>query len=174
MDQGCYICYKIGGDCGRHYGTPVPSNLKVDIILPESKETNPKDAVGVAKAPMSTVPTQVIAELGIAMMEGARKYGRSNYRIAGCRSSVYYDAAMRHLMAWWEGQDIDPDSGLSHVSKAIASLAVLRDCQINGNAVDDRPPSVANKEGWVASLNGLAKNLIEKYPEPKEAFTIKK
>ena len=63
-----------------------------------SKETNPKDAVGIKKAPMSTVSAAVIAELGLAMMEGARKYGRHNYRVSGIRMSVYYDAALRHLM----------------------------------------------------------------------------
>ena len=42
-------------------------------------------------------------------------------------------------MAWWEGEDVDPDSGLSHITKAIATLVVLRDSQINLNVDDDRP-----------------------------------
>lgn len=136
----------------------------------DPKETNPKMAIGVSKVPMSTVPTQVVQELGLAMMEGGLKYGRHNYRLAGCRSSVYYDAAMRHLMSWWEGQDVDPDSGLPHICKAIASLAVLRDCQIAGNAIDDRPPTI-NPE-YTSKLNELAKALLIKYPDPKPAFTI--
>lgn len=138
--------------------------------MSDPKETNPKMAIGVAKVPISCVPTHVIQEIGIGMMEGGLKYGRHNYRVAGCRSSVYYDATMRHLMSWWEGQDIDPDSGLSHISKAMASLAVLRDCQISGNAIDDRPPTI-DKE-YTLKLNELAKALILKYPEPKAAFTI--
>lgn len=138
--------------------------------MSDPKETNPKLAIGVAKVPISCVPTQVIQEIGIGMMEGGLKYGRHNYRVAGCRSSVYYDAAMRHLMAWWEGQDLDPDSGLSHVSKAMASLAVLRDCQIGNTAIDDRPP-VLDKD-YTEKLNSLAKALLLKYPDPKPAFTI--
>ena len=39
-----------------------------------TKEINPKDAVGIAKAPLSTVPANVFMEVGLAMMEGARKY----------------------------------------------------------------------------------------------------
>jgi hypothetical protein len=116
----------------------------------ETKDTNPKDAIGSTKPPMSTVPCTVLAELGVAMLEGT-KYGRHNYRVAGVRSSVYYDAALRHLFAWWEGEDLDPDSGLSHVTKAIASLAVLRDAQINGMVqFDDRPP--APRDGWLAKV----------------------
>jgi hypothetical protein len=134
-----------------------------------SKPTNPKDAVGIKKAPMSTVPAPFIAAVGMAMMEGALKYGRHNYRAVGVRSSVYYDALMRHMMAWWEGQDIDPESGLSHLVKAAACLAVLHDSMTIGNLNDDRPPS--HKDGWIEPLNKVAADLIAKYPEPKAAFT---
>ena len=106
----------------------------------KEKPSNPKDALGVNKAPMSTVSAVVLAEVGVAMLEGAAKYGRHNYRAVGVRSSVYYDAAMRHLMAWWEGQDIDPDSEMSHITKAITSLIVLRDAMLYEKLVDDRPP----------------------------------
>lgn len=74
------------------------------------------------------------------MLEGTAKYGRHNYRAIGVRGSVYYDATMRHLFSWWEGEDIDPDSGLSHVTKAICSLVVLRDAMMQGKFTDDRPP----------------------------------
>lgn len=98
--------------------------------VPGSKPSNPKDSVGIRKAPFSTISEPVIAEVGLAMLEGARKYGRHNYRAIGVSGSVYYDAARRHLAAWWEGEDIDPDSGLSHIAKAIASFVVLRDGMI--------------------------------------------
>lgn len=105
-----------------------------------NKPTNPKDSVGVNKVPMSCVSAAVLAEIATGMHEGALKYGRHNYRGLGVRASVYYDATMRHLMWWWEGQDIDPDSGLSHVTKAITSLVVLRDAMIQDMMEDDRPP----------------------------------
>jgi hypothetical protein len=131
---------------------------------------NPKDAFGIKKVPISTVPAPVIGEVGIAMMEGALKYGRHNYRVIGVRASIYYDAVMsRHMPAWWEGQDIDPDSGLSHITKAIASLVVLRDAMIRGNWVDDRPPRTP--DGWIEELNKKAAALLEKYPEPIPAYT---
>lgn len=144
----------------------------VDLTEPSAAPVtveNPKDAVGSLKASMSAVPTVVLAELGVAMMEGARKYGRHNYRAADIRASIYFDAVMRHMMAWFEGEDIDPDSGLSHVTKAIASLVVLRDGQINENIIDDRPPPA--KEGWMAELNKKASALADKYPNPKDPVT---
>ena len=135
------------------------------------KDTNPKDAVGCTKPPMSTVPSPVMMEAGLAMLEGALKYGRHNYRDAGVRSSVYYDATLRHMMRWWEGEDIDPDSGLSHITKAIASLIVLRDAQMQGKiAFDDRPP--AADPTWFKTLEAKVAPLLARFPNPVRPFTI--
>jgi len=133
------------------------------------KNSNPKDAVGVKKVPMSTVSAPVLMEMGLAMLEGDRKYGRHNYRVIGVRASVYYDAAMRHLMAWWEGEDIDPDSGISHIAKALSCLAVLRDSMINEKFTDDRPPKI--KDGWIKELNKKTAEIIERYPDGKNPHT---
>ena len=136
------------------------------------KDTNPKDAVGTKKVPISVVPLNVLGEIGLALLEGARKYGRHNYRIAGVRASVYIDAViMRHLAPFWEGEDIDSDSGLNHITKAIAGLIVLRDSMLQGNWVDDRPPK--SPIGWKDELNKKAAEIIEKYPEAKHPYTEK-
>lgn len=134
-----------------------------------TKPSNPKQANGIRKVPYHVIPSPVIAELGLSMLEGALKYGSHNYRAIGVRTSTYYDAALRHLNAFWEGEDIDPDSGLPHIVKAMACLTVLRDSQMYGNVVDDRPPSYPN--GWQVPLNTAAGQLIDKYPEPKAAYT---
>ena len=135
------------------------------------KESNPKDSIGIKKVPFSTISGAVMAEIGLAMLEGARKYGRHNYRAVGVRTSVYYDACLRHIVAYWEGQDIDPESGLSHITKAMACLMVLRDAQIQDKCHDDRPPKVPHD--WVKQYNEQAKQIIEQYPDAKEAFTEK-
>lgn len=108
-----------------------------------TKPLNPKDAVGIRKAALSVLPMNVVAEVGLGMMEGAAKYGRHNFRAVDSRATVYFDATMRHLIAWWEGEDVDPDSGLSHITKAMCSLAVCRDAMMRGNLIDDRPPRSA-------------------------------
>lgn len=128
--------------------------------MTDKKQSNPKDLVGVRKAPMSCVPMNVVAEVGVAMLEGATKYGRHNYRAVGVRGSVYFDGTMRHLVNWWEGQDIDPDSELSEITKAIASLTVLRDGMLRGNWIDDRPPK---SEPFYPDLNEAAGKVIDKY-----------
>lgn len=138
--------------------------------IPTDKSTNPKDSVGVKKwRQFSTIPTTVLAEVGVGMLEGARKYGRHNYRVAGVRASVYFDAAYGHLMQWWEGEDIDEDSGLSHVTKAICSLFVLRDAMIQEMLTDDRPPK-ARLDALRADLQRTVDEIFERHPDPKPAF----
>jgi len=137
------------------------------------KQSNPKDSIGVMKAPFSTIPMTVMAELGVAMLEGAVKYSRHNYREIGVRASVYFDALLRHATAWWEGEDLDPDSGISHVTKAIATLTVLRDAMIQAKWVDDRPPKAVQGEfgPFLVDLSDKVKEIAKKYPEAKMPYT---
>ena len=134
-----------------------------------TKDTNPKDSAGIRKVPTWFTPTAPMLEVGLAFMEGARKYGAGNWRKAGVRASVYYDAVNRHLNAFKEGQDIDPDSGLPHLIKAVASLLVLRDSQIMGNWVDDRPIKYPNGLD-MDELNKKASDIIDKYPDCAKPF----
>lgn len=136
------------------------------------KDTNPKDIIGMKKAPISTLSCAVLYEMGLGMLEGARKYGRHNYRVLGVSATIYYDAAMGHLMDWWEGEDIDPDSGLSHVIKAMTALAVLRDSMLMGNWIDDRPLRNPNKL-YKKYFNPKAQEIIKKYPDYVVSFLEK-
>ena len=138
--------------------------------MPKEKETNPKDALSISKVPFHAIPTIPMLEVGLAMMEGGRKYGTHNYRQAGVKMSVYYDAAIRHLAAWWEGQDLDPASGIHHVVKAIAGLLVVRDGMLMKNCIDDRP--IQYPDGIdMGGLNDAAAKLITKYPDCVAPFT---
>lgn len=143
---------------------PVASGQLQEKAKLTSKDTNPKDAIGIRKVPMSVVPSGVLMDLALAMLEGASKYGRHNYRVAGVRASVYYDAAIGHLMDWWEGDDIDADSGLSHVTKAMASLAVLRDAMLQGKLTDDRPPK---SKVFKRDFSPVAGEIIDRYAHVK-------
>ena len=138
----------------------------------EKKLTNLKDALGIEKVSLHCIPCGPLMELGLAMLEGGRKYGTHNYREMGVRASVYYDAVMRHVMDWWEGEDIDPDSGLHHIVKAIASLIVLRDSMLMGNCDDDRPISYPNKLN-ISKFNDQAVEIIKKYPTCEKPFLKK-
>lgn len=138
-----YWCAKEGHRCPAH--TLGPERCLVPIEengAPDSKGTNPKDAVGSGKVPLELFPDTAVVAGAMSFLEGAVKYGRYNWRVAGVRASIYVAAARRHLSRWWNGEDIDPDSGLPHLWKALACLAILIDAGEAGKLNDDRPPRV--------------------------------
>lgn len=111
-------------------------------------------------------------EMGLGMYEGGAKYGKFNFRAIGVRSSVYLDACFRHLAAWYEGEDVDADSGISHLVKAMTTLMVLRDAQMRDKMNDDRPPGTA---GFISALNEKAKKISDNADKNvKHYYTDKK
>lgn len=130
--------------------------------------SNPKDVVGIRKTPFSTLSGPILARMGVAMLEGALKYGRHNYRVVGVKASIYFDAAQRHIWSWYEGEDIDPVSGEHHLIKAMTCLHVYLDAELRGIAVDDRPPASLD---FLIDTDAKTKWLREKYPNPEAPFT---
>ena len=102
------------------------------------KQTNPKHALGSDKIPLHLWPETATVLGALGCLDGALKYGRANFRMSGIRASVYYDATRRHINAWFEGEDTDPDSGLPHVAHALACLAIVVDAGAAGRLTDDR------------------------------------
>lgn len=150
----------------RNTYTPVSDVLKKHAA--NLKATNPKDALSVDKLPLHLWPLTATVEGTLAMLEGALKYGRSNFRVIGVRASVYVDAALRHLNAWIEGEDRARDSDISHLGHALACIAILVDAREAGKLVDDRNYQ-GGYIGMVERLTPEVKRLREKYAdkEPK-------
>lgn len=132
-------------------------NLKVGVKHSCEKPTNPKDAIGVNKLPYHLWPQVATAHGSLALLEGALKYGRSNWRAIGVRSSVYFDAAMRHLIAWFEGEDMAPDSDVHHLGHALACLAIILDARAAGKLNDDR----MFPGGYLPELESLTPKVAE-------------
>jgi hypothetical protein len=107
-------------------------------ISAEYPDGNPKTAFGEAKPKLSDTPTIGIQLMGQVHSNGANKYGRFNWREHQVSSTVYYDAALRHLMAWFDGETIDPESGLSHLAHVMACCNILLDAEKNGKLNDNR------------------------------------
>jgi hypothetical protein len=42
-------------------------------------------------------------------------------------------------MAWWDGQDLDPMTGLSHLAHVAANMCILLDADSGPWLQDDRP-----------------------------------
>lgn len=111
---------------------PLDYNIGID-------STNPKDALGASKPDLSLVPPASIIHEALAMENGAKKYGSYNWRSKKVRAMVYIGAALRHLLAYMDGEDRASDSGVHHLAHAKACMGIALDAIETGNLIDDRP-----------------------------------
>tara|TARA_R110002020_G_scaffold287099_1_gene502573 strand:+ start:19062 stop:19460 length:399 start_codon:yes stop_codon:yes gene_type:complete len=109
--------------------------------------TNPKKAHGALKAPMNLVPNTALIEMNAVMGMGAHKYGPYNFRDTQIDAMTYIGAIRRHFFLWEDGQDIDDESGRSHLAHIMACCALALDAQHTGMFVDNR-----SKTGLVQEL----------------------
>lgn len=94
------------------------------------------------------IPPRVLAHVARQYGRGAYKYDDHNWR-KGYPWSLSYAAAMRHLNAFWNGQDYDEEDpfwgeqGMTmphHLDAAIFHLMTLREFGYDHREYDDRQP----------------------------------
>ena len=90
------------------------------------------------KPGVDQIPPAFLIELGRVYTFGARKYARDNWKL-GTYWHEFYGSALRHLLAWWSGEDDDPESGINHLIHAAWNCAALFYYQKEGRGTDDRP-----------------------------------
>lgn len=116
------------------------SSMDVQSPVFDPNCENPKDRIGSGKLPLHLWPTTATATGCVAMLNGALKYGRANWRRVPVKASIYVDACHRHIAAWFEGHETD-EEGVPHLSSALACLAIIVDAQAAGMLIDDRQVS---------------------------------
>lgn len=108
---------------------------------------------------------------------GANKYGDDNWR-KGIQQSRVFGALLRHLYAYWEREERDPESGNHHLDHAACMLMMLirfaKDLKYWD--FDDRPQTASVEEPKVycldsrcqgKCLDGDCPTKILAYPKPK-------
>lgn len=78
------------------------------------------------------VPPSAIVSMARGFTYGANKYDDRNWE-KGINYGRLYGALQRHLNAWWNGENRDPESRLSHLDHAFCCLAMLNDMRIRNN-----------------------------------------
>lgn len=128
-----------------HWNTEITSLRDVNL----TNGVNPKTLSGRQKLPMlSVVPPAAIIYMAQAMRYGAydarrtdnsKGYGPYNWREQDIEAMIYVDAAMRHLLAWVDGEGEDGDSGVHPLAHVLATIGILVDAIENKSVIDDRP-----------------------------------
>jgi len=90
------------------------------------------------KLPMHLVPTDAIRGMAQVLKVGAEKYELRNWE-KGAYYSVPYASLMRHLLAFWDGENVDSESGRPHLEHVLTNAAFLLRYYEQFPELDDRP-----------------------------------
>lgn len=89
------------------------------------------------KLPLNLLSTEAMNQTAAVLKFGAQKYAEHNWR-NGFVWSRPLAAAMRHLTAFNDGEDKDPESGLSHLAHAACCIMFLLEFEKTHPELDDR------------------------------------
>ena len=89
------------------------------------------------KSRMDLIPPNTLLEVGAVFSFGALKYADRNWE-KGFTNGRLAGAALRHITQWQAGENLDPESGYSHLTHAICSLMMLSELSKCPNFQDDR------------------------------------
>lgn len=84
------------------------------------------------------LPVDPLLDIAKVLDFGAQKYAAYNWT-NGIKYSRIYASLLRHLWAWWKGEEIDLESGLSHLSHAGCNILFLLQFAKTRRSFDDRP-----------------------------------
>lgn len=90
------------------------------------------------KMPWHLLPPDAVEQIVAVLKFGATKYGDRNWE-KGMAWSRPFAALMRHMWAWWRGEDRDPETGLSHLAHAGCCILFLLAYEKRNTGKDDRP-----------------------------------
>lgn len=89
------------------------------------------------KAQVDLLSTIWLLGVSQVLTFGAKKYASHNWR-KGISRSRLMAAAMRHILAYNNGEDVDPETGLSHLDHASCCLMFARELHETKPDTDDR------------------------------------
>lgn len=84
------------------------------------------------------IPPELLESVADILTFGAKKYGPRNWE-KGMTWGRPFAALMRHMWAWWRGEQTDPETGKSHLWHAACCIAFLIAFEARGTGQDDRP-----------------------------------
>lgn len=78
-----------------------------------------------SKLRYSLLPVGTVNQVVQVLEFGSKKYADNNWQKVENSRTRYYDAAMRHIDAWFNGDLKDNETGLHHLAHAICCLMFL-------------------------------------------------
>lgn len=132
--------YDKDADCGECEIRKDPefTNEMAGIIFPPVSKLTEGTKFDGGKPTTSLLPSKPLLEIAKVLDFGAAKYEPHNWK-KGIKYSRVLSAAQRHLLAWNDGEQLDPDSKLTHLAHAACNILFLLEYELSGmTEFDDR------------------------------------
>lgn len=120
------------------FGEPVAKPLEtIDGMVAATKHDT-------GKTDWSLLPWDAVEEIIKVLQFGAGKYSPWNWaENGGFKFNRLFNSSMRHFVAWfWRREDLDPETGISHMAHLGCNVLFLLHYVLNGNKFknnDNRP-----------------------------------
>jgi len=119
------------------------SIAEVEACIARIASPNWREPTGIlkrdaGKARYDLIPPEIEEAMALVLTDGAEKYADRDWE-RGTNYGRYYAAMRRHQVAWWRGENLDPETGRSHLWHAACCLAFLVTYEARNIGTDDRP-----------------------------------
>lgn len=91
------------------------------------------------KERIDLIDPKFIIALGDLLSWSLIKYKERDWENVPYSWSDFYSAIFRHMLKWWSGQDLDEESGRSHLLHAALNIMFLFNYTQRQFGKDDRP-----------------------------------
>lgn len=113
------------------------------------------------KPPLALLSRLALEDTAHVLAFGAEKYEPHNWR-KGISWTSIMNSALRHLMAFNDGEDLDPESGLSHLAHAMCDVMFL----LEYTHEEETP----NDDRWIRVQSELTKATVSNVPVERKPF----
>ena len=98
------------------------------------------------KPRMDLLPPKAISEVAKVLGFGAEKYGPENWRLLENLQDRYTAGALRHIFAHMDGEELDPESGMSHLAHALCCLLFKLEIELEERFKEEESREVDSTE----------------------------
>ena len=119
------------------------------------------------KHPLKFTPLHLLEPANRVWAYGVNKYAAWNWA-KGMPWSVPYECMLRHLAAWYRGEDTDPESGESHLGHIMCNVLMLEHFKTAFTEGDDRPKLEFQPGGLPDAAQGPGES--SRVPSPATSY----
>ena len=113
-----------------------------------------------AKPRMNLLPPKAIIEVSKVLTFGAEKYDAENWRKLDDLQNRYTAGALRHIFAHMDGEQLDPETNLSHLAHALCCLLFKLEIELENDMIEEEMPREADTREHTARYQSFESDLL--------------